>query len=126
MTTNNRKVRPLLSREAMFTRALIKACQDSREFGYAPREFEAMVGIEGGVSAVKRLVNPANGADFHLGFQRLVDCGRLDLSVEHIMLDERFQHLFTKDELEIARWRLDRAKVGKVPRELRKVGRRTD
>jgi hypothetical protein len=118
LTTNGRPVRPVLSREAMFTRALLKACEASREIGYAPREFEAMVAIDGGVRAVKRLMTGHNGGFFHSGLQRLVP-NNLHLSVEHIMLDERFERLFTKDELEIARWRLDQAKTGRIPQELR-------
>ena len=76
-----------------------------------------MVAIEGGVSSAKRLMTGDNGSVFHLGFQRLMP-DNLHLSVEHIMLDERFQRLFTKDELDIARWRLDQGKTGKLPPEL--------
>jgi hypothetical protein len=81
-----------------------------------------MIAIEGGVSAAKKLMGPANGANFQLGFQRLIP-NNLHLSVEHVMLDERFQRLFTKDELDVARWRLDQGARGQVPEELRKRAR---
>ncbi|MBW2096546.1 MAG: HNH endonuclease [Deltaproteobacteria bacterium] len=42
------------------------------------------------------------------GFRALIEAGRLDLSLESLVLQPRFQSLFTKEELAEARRRLDR------------------
>ena len=47
-----------------------------------------------------------SGETHHYGLTKLWECGRLDLSVECLVLDERFHELFEDRELKTARQRL--------------------
>ena len=40
------------------------------------------------------------------GLLRLLGLSRVDLTVEHAVLDERWHDLFTDEERDLARWRL--------------------
>ena len=71
----------------------------SRLFGYTPSLFEKMLNEYGAVEVVKKLIK---SSDQQSGFRRLVNEGRLDLTMEKIMLEKQFASLFTKDELEAA------------------------
>lgn len=57
----------------------------------------------GGVSLAKKLVI---SGELQEGLKKLAKLGRLDLSMEAIMQEERFAPLFTKPELEASQWRL--------------------
>ena len=65
----------------------------------------------GGLAAARRLLHTPTVSD---GFTALWERGRLDLSVEALVLQERFRNLFTEQELERARERL--AEYGYRPR----------
>ena len=71
--------------------------------GYWPSRFRDAVKRHRGLPYAKQLLAPGATS---AGFDRLIEARRLDLSVEHIALEERFRHLFTEDELEVARRRL--------------------
>jgi hypothetical protein len=86
-----------------FTASLRSACSKSRSLGYYPHDFEQMLDRWGGVQTAKRLVT---SGDLQTGLKRLHAMGRLDLSMEKIMLDADFRSLFTEQELEAADWRL--------------------
>jgi hypothetical protein len=81
-------------------RATITIC---RKLGYNPSQFEEIFNTYGGLKTAKRLV--ASG-DLQYGLHRLAGLGRLDLSMEQIMLERGFAPLFTLEELQAARWRL--------------------
>ena len=66
--------------------------------------FLQMVTQQGGVGAAKALLNASNVSD---GFTELYMRGRLDLTVEAVVLREPWRRLFTPDELAIAKTRLD-------------------
>ena len=86
-----------------FSSALRSAIRECYELGYTPRRFEQMLDSEDAVALAKRLV--ASG-DLQDGLRRIHKLGRLDLSMERIMLDPKFSPLFTAQELQAASWRL--------------------
>lgn len=59
------------------------------------------------VLTTKRIVHNSN---IDYGFTKLYECNRLDLTLEAILLEEEWMDLFTEDEKNIARNRLE--KVG--------------
>jgi hypothetical protein len=75
-----------------------------RSCRYEPHLFAGMLRDYGAVDTAKRLLRP--GEDPQYGLFRLAECGRLDLSVEAIVLKEEFAPLFTSAELTEARRRL--------------------
>ena len=70
--------------------------------GYWPARFLQAV-RRNGLQYAKTLLAPGAPS---VGFDRLVDARRADLTVEHHALEERFRHLFTKEELDEAKSRL--------------------
>ena len=74
---------------------------------YNPRIFKAGVYGRGGLPQVKWLLN---GDSLHCGFRILGEAGRLDLTVEAVILaEEVWQSLFTPEELAVAKQRLEEA-----------------
>lgn len=71
---------------------------------FKPIRFLQMVQEHGGVETAKRLLLQDR---VQTGLITLWDCGRLDLSMEALVIDPRFQPLFTEDEIAIARERLE-------------------
>lgn len=70
---------------------------------YWPSYFLRSVRANGGLVVAKNLLAPGQASS---GFDRLIDARRTDLSVEHFVLEPRFVHLFTEEELKVARDRL--------------------
>ena len=70
---------------------------------YRARQFLAMVMEHGGVEAAKRLLH---AGEEQSGFTRLWEAKRLDLSVEAHVVQSRFSHLFTAEEVAEAQERL--------------------
>lgn len=79
------------------------------ELGYNPTRFRQMVKELGVVSAMSKLVTslPDELADIQLGYRRMRELGRMDLTVESIMLEERWANLFPVQIRDAARWRLN-------------------
>jgi len=75
-----------------------------REINYNPTRFIQMVAEYGGVDAAHRLLAP--GSNTSDGFVTLYEHNRLNMSVEAWALLPWYEHLFSKDELERARYRL--------------------
>jgi hypothetical protein len=71
--------------------------------GYAPSRFEKMIESSHPVEVAKRLVI---SGDFQHGIRELTKLGRKDLTIESLMLEERFSPLFTNAERKAAAWRL--------------------
>ena len=63
-----------------------------------------MVAEPGPLESVRRLLRSPAVSD---GFVTLWERQRLDLTIENVVTDDRFAHLFTEDELAVARKRLD-------------------
>ena len=73
------------------------------ECKYKAARFLQIVENQGGMSAAKQLLNSQNHPE---GLTRLWKEGRLDLSMENLVLQEKWASLFTQEELEVARSRL--------------------
>ena len=93
------KLEEVLERE--FQKA-VSICID--QYGYRPSYFLQMLGNYGPIDTAIRLVTALN---FHEGFIRLWEFGRLDLTVEAIILRNPYNQLFTEEVLENARERLE-------------------
>ncbi len=63
-----------------------------------------MLARYGGVETAKRLIA---AGEIQSGILRMAELGRLDITMERIMLEPEFAPLFTPGELDAARWRLD-------------------
>ncbi len=72
---------------------------------YNPTIFYSMLKKYGGVETAKRLLAPENSVQY--GFKKLDELNILHLSVEYLVLRDKYKNLFTRQELEIAKWRLE-------------------
>jgi hypothetical protein len=91
-------------REQRFDDAMIGVYEDAkRQAGYNATRFLQMVRRRGGVEAARRLLSQPGVST---GFLKLRDAGKLDLSMEYVLLEPYFAPLFTEEEREIARRRL--------------------
>lgn len=74
------------------------------EAGYNATIFLQMISDRGGLDTAKYLINAAKVSD---GYTQLYERGRLDLTVEALVVEQpRWQHLFEQSEIETARRRL--------------------
>jgi uncharacterized LabA/DUF88 family protein len=73
------------------------------ECRYDAKVFLGMVVEHGGLEAAKRLLH---APDVQEGFTRLWECGRLDLTMEALIIQDPWNQLFTAEELAIAKRRL--------------------
>lgn len=76
-----------------------------REAGYNPTLYLRMLSEHGPLETARRLLAAPNPS---AGFTALWEKGRLDLTVEVLVLKPDFQQFFTDDELDTARERLER------------------
>lgn len=74
------------------------------EVGYWATRYLQMLRARGGLGTARRLLNARATSD---GYARLRDAGRLDLTVEAYALRPEFEALFTAEELNLARDRLE-------------------
>jgi hypothetical protein len=74
------------------------------ECNYRAKGFLGMVVEMGGVAAAKKLLA---SNDIQSGLYELFDCGRLDLTVETLVLQDEYRSLFSPGELAEAQRRLD-------------------
>jgi hypothetical protein len=77
--------------------------QMGQECGWWANRFLQMVRRRGGVEAAKRLLAQQGTSR---GFERLRECGCLDLSMEALVLRPEYAGLFTEQEKAVARRRL--------------------
>ena len=70
--------------------------KSDRECDYRPTRFLQMLSIKGGLETAKSLINNPGGTE---GFTRLWELGRLDLSVEALVINEKYKALFTEEEI---------------------------
>jgi hypothetical protein len=91
--------------ERDFHAAMVEVYKRAKqEAGYPATYFIQMVSQRGGLATARHLLHAPKVSD---GFTALWERGRLDLSVETLVLQERFAQLFTDEEREGARSRLD-------------------
>lgn len=76
-----------------------------KECRYNSTYFLRMLHDHGGIGTAHRLLS---GHEPQFGFMKMWDCGRLDITVECLALNPRFQELFEEHELQTARRRLRR------------------
>lgn len=102
--TDARAHRPGTAEE--FTQRMLDLYEDAKtELNYRASRLLQMVRSAGGVTAARAwLAKNSNPTE---GFERLYRENRLDLSVEAIVLNPRWSGLFSPNELESARARLD-------------------
>jgi hypothetical protein len=88
-----------------FDRAVLEIVERCRsELRYNPRYFRVMITQHGALEATRRLLHAPSVSD---GFVTLWERGRLDLTVESLVVTDEFAALFTPQERAIARKRLD-------------------
>lgn len=73
------------------------------ETGYTARRFLLMVNEHGGLETARYLLHADNVSD---GYTALWERGRLDLTMEAMMLHEEWHDLFSDEERAIAKKRL--------------------
>ena len=74
------------------------------EANYTATYFVGMLSNYGGLGTAQRLLASTEAST---GFTALYERGRLDLTVEALVVKPEFASLFTDDEIDIARQRLD-------------------
>ncbi|HEY8455428.1 MAG TPA: DUF262 domain-containing protein [Actinopolymorphaceae bacterium] len=93
------------SPRAAFERAMRAVYERARdEAGYNPTYFLGMLAEYGGLATARKLLRTPTVSD---GFAALWERGRLDLTVEAIVIQPQFAELFDDDEIEVARRRLE-------------------
>lgn len=72
-----------------------------KECRYNPIRFNQMLEQYGGVATAKRLIKSARETGvIPTGYARLLEEGRLDLTVEHSVCKDEYQPLFSPDEVD--------------------------
>ena|SRR5664279_1302358 len=90
--------------EIRFEAAMYAAYESwNREVGYRATRFHQMLPRHGGVETARRLLRKPG---LSAGFERLLEEGRLDLTMEYIVLRPEYGTLFTPQERAQARRRL--------------------
>lgn len=75
-----------------------------KECGYNASRFLQIVGSKGGLAAAKQLISKPGGTD---GFATLWEHHRLDLSVEAHVLKPEYMELFSDEERQMCKNRLE-------------------
>lgn len=92
-----------MNSEMQFHQEMIRIYNEACKLGYRPTRFLQMVESLGGLQAARQLLSSEAPAS---GFERLWELGRIDLTVESLVLQEQWAHLFTEQELQEAERRL--------------------
>lgn len=94
--------------EAGFHKAMLDIYYKAgKECRYYARRYLQLVRNRGGLEAAKKLLKASGLSP---GFLKLKECGRLDLTFEHLILQPEWKDLFTDEERYIAKNRLQMAK----------------
>jgi hypothetical protein len=75
-----------------------------RECSYSATRFLSMIADLGGLETARRLIRAAHESE---GYENLWERGRLDLTVEALILDPKWRTLFTDNDRAIAEKRLE-------------------
>jgi 5-methylcytosine-specific restriction protein A len=87
-----------------FHKDMLKIYENAKkECGYNASRFIQMVANEGGYNVAKKFIHSNAPSD---GFIKLWELNRLDLTVEALILKEKYQPLFSNEEREIVKNRL--------------------
>lgn len=87
-----------------FHAEMLRIYDEASKLGFRPTRFLQMVENLGGLQAAKQLLGSDAPAS---GFERLWELGRVDLTVECLVLQEPWAGLFTQEELKEAERRLE-------------------
>ena len=79
--------------------AMHQICRESHRLGYVPTRSLQMPNQQGALVTAHQLLASDR---YHVGFTRLWDLRRLDLSFERVVLKPVFWPLFTEKELNVA------------------------
>ena len=92
--------------KAEFERAMLDISEAGTQHGYNPHQFKRVIRIKGGWQAAKDWL--ASGtSDVQYGLNRLWELDLLNESMEALVLQPRFEPLFSASERAIARQRLE-------------------
>ena len=88
-----------------FHRAMIRDVYEAalKELGHHATVFVRTLSKKGGLETAVQLLGPAS---VQYGFTELWKRGRLDLKMEHLVIQEQWRGLFASDQVSIARDRL--------------------
>lgn len=90
--------------EYQFHQAMLGIYEEAlNDVGYRATRFRQMVNRHGGLEAARRLLRGSDASD---GLLRLWEAGRLDITVEALVLREPWRCLFENVELQAAEMRL--------------------
>ena len=90
--------------EKQFDDAMMNVYRDAKEqCGYTATRFHRMLCDRGGLGTARYLLAARDVSD---GFTKLWEFGRLDLTVECVVLSSKYRGLFSDEELRSARKRL--------------------
>jgi len=79
----------------------------AKNIGYSARRYLQKIRKDGGVESSKYWLNPKKkDQPFSEGFKTLINRGKLDISLEALVLKYPYNNLFTKEELDVALSRL--------------------
>lgn len=78
-----------------FHKDMLNIYEESKKIGYNASRFKQMVANQGGFNVAKKFILSNNPSE---GFVHLWELERLDLTVEALVLKEKYQSLFTEDE----------------------------
>jgi hypothetical protein len=87
-----------------FYAAMLTTYEEGVQSGYIPTRFQQMLQQYGGVETAKRLLA---AKETQAGLFTLWELGLLDQSMEATVIQEKFQPLFTAEEIQEARRRLE-------------------
>ena len=83
-----------------------------KKFKYFPRAFlDMIVSNDDIVEITRRLIHKEGGTS---GFATLFENGKMELSVENIILEPRYRELFTREDLQAAYNQLERHEYCKL------------
>ncbi len=86
-----------------FHKDMVKIYETAHKLGYDAKLFRKVISTKGGYEAAKGFISKPGGTT---GFTRLYELKRLDLSVENLILQDKYETLFSEQEREICWSRL--------------------
>ena len=92
--------------KAEFQEDMLDLLVREREVGLCSTRFRQMIDEHGAIEAAHRLLKPDR--ELPPIFEYLRGLRRTDLAMESYVLKDRYLALFSEQEREIARWRLER------------------
>lgn len=89
--------------EMQFHKDMLSIYENAKKIGYNATRFRQMVANEGGYNVAKKFINNNKPSE---GFTSLWELGRLDLTVESLVLQDEYRELFSEVEKETVKKRL--------------------